>query len=117
MKLLITRSSCWDDTGPKVKGAKRDLYTYVDFRTAKSLAEGKKHFWYEDWYNSGTNHRAERGMIACDRYERVPRWTIEADSLEDILKLVTRYGKIIISHQYEIKEVEWKVEIYDSYQE
>lgn len=117
MKTIISRTSVWNGNHP-YKQAKTKVIklTYFDYRAVKTLKEAKSCQWYKQWFESGTNHREENNMIVCDVVKNVKCFTIEINNLEDILKLQKKYGNIIIkSSNY--KEIEFELEIYDTYRE
>lgn len=117
MKFIIERTSTLDRK--PCREAKSEKFMYIDHRTVKTLAEARlpKHkHWADKFFASGTNHREEGGMIARDTKMR-PRWVIEVNTLEDLLRLTDKYGNIIIGSEDDYKGIEWYMEIYDDYRE
>ena len=120
MKFILSRTSVWGDTSkPLSKLAKIETLnlTYMDSRNAKTLEEAKKKPWYKSWFEQGTNHREENGLVVCDRlHQETPCNTIEVNSLEDILGLVNEEGEIVVT-KTNYKEISYEIEIYDGYRE
>lgn len=117
MKFVVSRTSIWGDEQP-CDEARRDKIVRVDVRTFSSpeefdssLAriEGK-------WYSVGSNHRIDKdGCIARD-FEMIDVWTIDINSLNELLVFCDKYGDVIIqdcmwNDQYK------EIEIYDDYKE
>jgi len=118
MKYIITRTSVWNDEDIKVEEAIKetlDLTSY-DTRTVNSIEEAKKLHWYQDWASRGTNHREENGYIICDYITTETIYTIEINSLEELMNLQDKYGELIITKS-NYKEFECEIEIYDDYRE
>ena len=119
MEFLVERTSVWAaiDFKKPCKEAIAKEFVYIDRRTAKTLIEAKlpKHkHWADEFFSRGTNHREERGMIARD-LESQKKWVINIDTLEDLIKLVNKYGDIIVVQVDDYKGIELCIEIYDGY--
>lgn len=124
MKFIIEETSSWDNLLPALEDTKfkdlvkKEFVTRVDRRTVKSLNEAMTKHWYEDWLNSTTNHREEKGMIAGDRINKVEVNTIEVDSLDHLMDLVTSCGgRIVIELVGDTLEIDKSIEIYNYYRE
>jgi hypothetical protein len=115
MKFTVRRVSGYDDSVSPCKGAKRVAVTMIDRRTARTLKAGEKMFWYKDWFERGTNHRQEQGMIACDYPGKA--WVIEIPTLEALLKFREKVGHDIAieSPLFACHEVQQEIVIVDWY--
>ena len=113
----LTRTNSWDDK-PINSGynIRKQKVTYRDFRNISTLKEAKTKFWFQSWYDRGTNHREEKGMIVCDRKEKREIWVIDICSLEELMKFKNEFGEIIIMDS-EYLEVSGEIEIYDGHRE
>lgn len=114
MRFLITRTSEWGD-GKPCEEAYAAPAIFVDRRTVPTIKEAKKRFWFKNWYEGGTNHREENGMIACDRPPR-NKWFVEIDNLDDLVEFIHKHGRVVISSDSHYKD-EAEIEIYDDYRE
>jgi hypothetical protein len=79
-----------------LEGEQEEELTYIDRRTVATLDEAKKHHWFEGWHKRGKNHREENGMIACDRLQKTTERVIEILSLDELLQLQERLGRLEI---------------------
>lgn len=62
--------------------------------------------------------RIETRDLYCHDREMVNVWTIEIDSIEELIALSRKYGKIIITDHYlNVNDGYPTLEIYDSYRE
>jgi hypothetical protein len=52
----------------------------------------------DKWYADGTNHRVENGHIKRDFV--VSEWCAELSSLDDLLALISRNGRIVVGPSY-----------------
>ena len=77
MKTIIKRTSTWNSK-PCDEAVLENL-TPLNYRTVVTLEGAKTEPWYDDWFNSGDNHREEGGMIVCDSKIKEDIWTIEFD--------------------------------------
>lgn len=84
------------DNSPLSKIFVVEALTYLDFRTVPTLAEAKHRHWYSRWFDSGINHREERGMVVCEKREKYPCFVIEIQNLEDLIELQTKHGHFAI---------------------
>lgn len=117
MKFIIKRASIWDEEDSiNCKEAKKETLqlTRLDYRTVETLKKAKTMKWYNRWFNHGTNHREENGYIVCDVIEYCIVWTIELNSLEDLMNLQSNYGNIIINTTNYL-EIPNELKIYDAY--
>ena len=88
--------------------------TYLDWRTFKTLAEARLKLG-GDYFNAGTNHREENGMVVRD-LEKQKIWAIDINSLTELLKFYNKYGDLIICES-DYKNHPLTLEIYDDYRE
>lgn len=117
MEFVVSRASGWpSEPQPNPRATQKDL-TYIDYRTMPTIESAKEKHWFKDWYDRGTNHREENGMIACDRKELTTEWVIEIADLNDLLSLIEDEGDIILGNNSGYKEVPLSLEIYDDYRE
>jgi hypothetical protein len=112
VEFYLTRTTD-SDLQPCDEAYQRD-YFYVDRRTAKDPKELGQYG--ADWYENGTNHRLEDGMIARD----IPQpggWFIELTNLLDLLEFVNKHGRVIIEPISNRVKDTYEIEIYDDYRE
>lgn len=116
MKFIVDRTSSWHNEKP-CKEAKRQSFTYLDHRTCKTLKEARESGRIPEFFESGTNHREEDGMIVRD-IGKIKYYTIELNSMDELTQFIDKYGEVVISAFNGIKEnVKYKIEIYDSWRE
>ncbi len=120
MEFLIRRTSDYSD-GKPCTGAKRKSFVHIDRRTVKTLEQARKSAWGEHFFASGTNHREEK-VGACGVARDLPaqeHWTIEVETLADLVALVGKVGDIVIhSPLFDLHDApELEIEIYDGYRE
>lgn len=118
MKFIVSRTSDAFSRKPPCNEAKRDKIVRVDTRTfptpeefdlRRSAIEGK-------WFDVGTNHRIdERGYITRDN-GTIEVWTIELNSLVDLIDFCDKYGDAVIQPCCFNKSYK-EIEIYDDYRE
>jgi hypothetical protein len=115
MKFQISRTSVWN--GKPCDDAKKETLTRLDWRTFKSLDEVRKAAYAGVyWLEEGSNHREENGMVVRELEQEV--WTIEINSLEELLNLSDSYGPLVFeSATNEYKPSLGRIEIYDDYRE
>src|SRR3990167_4880580 len=100
MKFKIRRTSQWNDDVPPLKAAKQEPCFRVDERTFKSPEEhdaklcGPKSQALP-WLEEGLAHRKTKVVIARDLPATM--WTIEVGTIEDLMKLASKVGPIIVS--------------------
>jgi len=114
MKFVVSRTSYRTDKICPVLGAiKETSNIYKDIRMWSSLEEARKHpagvRFLED--KSRRNFREEGGFVVAD-YDYV-EWTIEINSLEELLSLSREEGELVISGTGSYPSIE----IYDDYRE
>ena len=107
-------SSCWNDDVPPCDEAFAFQYTRVDRRTIddpmKNPHIGKS------WYNSGSNHRVEDGMIARDFPDT--GWAVKFNNMGEFLGFIDKYGECVVWwDKPDTKETCLHIEIYDTYRE
>ncbi len=118
MKFIVYRTSSWGRDMPPCAEAKRDSIVRVETRTCLSPEEFDKRFAKQEgkWFSVGANHRVnEKGYITRDN-GTWDVWSIEINSLEELVDFVNKYGEIVIGFDYNNKEYKY-VEIYDDYRE
>ncbi len=121
MKFIITRTSEWggDDNSP-CEEAKRSQIVKVETRTLRTPEEFDKKFATREgaWLSVGTNHRIGRNGYICRDREMMDVWTIEVNSIEELIELSRKYGEIIVADHYSNSNDEYpSLEIYDDYRE
>ena len=108
MKFRISRTSMYREEKP-IPEAQEDTYTRVDERTFKSAEEHDARFGtFHKWHSTGENHRVTPIGIARD-FPNQPCWSIEINSLEDLVELSKKYGQLVLDKD--------EIEIYDSYRD
>jgi len=127
MLFEVTRVSVWDRKVKPCEEAMPAKFVDVDCRTCaspeefiakkfKRREENGKHMVLDRWFDFGTNHRIEDGMIARDTgYE--DGWSIEIDTMGALLAFIERHGDIVISSGYGRPTGHLELEIYDAYRE
>ena len=107
MKFIITRTSDYGDCSSPCAEAKEDQLVRIETRALYSPEEFDKKF----------ADREGNGYICRDR-EMMNVWTIEINSIEELIALSRKYGEIIITDHYLNDNDEYPtLEIYDSYRE
>jgi hypothetical protein len=111
-RFRVSRASDYrDDPNSPCVGAWQEKYFYIDWRTtddpAKIAAYDRETDW---WYNEGTNHRIENGMIARDLEEK--GWFIEFDGLGALLKFIDSKNRVVITDE---KQYHYDLLIYDDW--
>ncbi len=112
MKFIISRKRLpvTENKKPCDEARKEEL-TPLDYRTVKTLEEAKGKVWYEDWLESGENHREEDGVVVCDKKNKSKQWVIEIDNLEELIAFQKKYDEITISDSAPYKEVRKEITI------
>lgn len=116
MKFVISRAS---SENPPCEEAKFESITWVQTFLFHTPEEFNKRMGYmrkkeKEWENEGTNHRInEDGCIERD-YGTVDVWTIELDSLDDLIAFCKRHGDVIIQDYY-MNRYYKHIIIYDDY--
>ncbi len=105
MKFIVTRRvSPIGDEAPPCEEARKEELTPLDYRDVSSLEEAKKKVWFNEWFNSGVNHREEGGRIVCEKRQKEQRWVVEIGTLEELVEFQSRYGDIILRDSSPYKE-------------
>jgi hypothetical protein len=117
MKLVCERTSNYDESIKPCEEAERLPFTRVDRRTVDNPSKNR---YLTDWYNSGTNHRVENGMITRDIPDE--RWYVTLNSLEDLQAFIakhggTSYGQVVLQIRNDGTAPYLTLEIYDTYRE
>ena len=119
MKFIIKRTSGRGNSSPCVE-AKEEQVVRTETRTLHSPEEFDKKFAYREgsWLSVGTNHRIDKNGYICRDCEMMDVWTIEINSIEELIALSRKYGEIIITDHYlDINDMYPTLEIYDDYRE
>lgn len=117
MRFMIRRTSnyAFDDVNnPPCEEARLGTFTPRDRRMVNDPAKlpvGVAKMWYEE----GTNHRVEDGMIVRDLPPR-KAWFITITNLKQLLDLQAKYGNLVLSTSY-LDYTTPEIEIYDDYRE
>lgn len=115
MKFTVKRASQWGDAKP-CEEAKSEFIVRVDTRTFRSPEEYDAKCEHDSgkWLEVGTNHRyTSDGCIQRD-FGTVNVWTIEINSLEDMMKFMDKYGGVVITDDYRNGDYK-QILIYDDY--
>ena len=118
MKFTVSRASEWNDNNAPCEEAKRDSIVRVETRTLCSPEEFDEKFARREgkWLSVGTNHRINKdGYITRDN-GMVEVWTVEINTLEELMEFYDKYGSIII-HTFFWSDDVHMLEIYDDYRE
>ena len=113
MKFRISRVSGYGI--PKVAGVKIERVIWFDRRSVSTLEEARKQPWSEEFFSGGSNHREENGRVVRDLPATI--YTIEIESLKDLLQFIERVGSEIILDNSSYKEVAGEILVYDDYLE
>ena len=119
MKFIIQRTSAYGEK--PCEEAKLETITEVDVRVKDSPS--KIPMWRNlqpeeaerRWKSEGTNHRLVNNRIARDM-GFISVWTIEINTLEELMAFRAKYGDIIVKQSDENPEYT-TIEIYDDYRE
>lgn len=120
MKFIITCTSDWGDDNSPCEEAKRSQVVRVETRTLCTPEEFDKKFAAREgaWLSVGANHRIGKDGYICRDREMMDVWIIEVNSIEELIELSKKYGKIIVDNHYLNSNDEYPtIEIYDSYRE
>lgn len=116
MKFIIRRASQWGEEVSPCDEARRDNIVRVETRTVYSPEEFDLRFSKREgkWLSVGTNHRVnDKGYITRDR-EMIDVWSIEINTLDELIKFYDKYGDIVIS-QCVWNPTYQEILIYDDY--
>ena len=112
MKFIINRASNWDDYYEPCQEAVKEVVTFTDTRNFPSFEEYAKKC-NDNFLVEGFDHKVVNGHI--ERKINREEYTVEFDTLEDLMKFISNYGNIII---YNRDDCEFnKITIYDSWVE
>ena len=118
MKFVISRTSLWDASKCPCEEAKRDSVTREEtYRFHTPEEYDKYHVMRHEgnWLSIGTNHRVNKnGYITRDN-GMMDVWSIEINSLEELIEFVDKYGEIVIYDSMGNSHKE--IEIYDDWRE
>ena len=118
MKFEIIRSSSWGENIP-CDEAKKVKATYLDYRTAPTLAIAKNKSWGEEFFAKGENHRKTKDMginMVVRDLEEEDIWVLDFVSIKELIGFSDKYGELIIRKGFH-KGYPWMIEIYDAYRE
>jgi hypothetical protein len=106
---LCSRTSVYD--GCPCEDAFQILIPCIDCRAVDDPKKVPAYHGQESWwYEEGTNHRVENGLI----YRDMPPIKVWAVKLSNIMDFVSKYGECIVSVS---RQGYQEIEIYDSYRE
>ena len=119
MKYIVTRTGQYGD-GKPCEEASLEHATRIDYRTCKTIEEAKMKPWIKQWHEGGINHREANGMIACHSLTKSVIWTMEINTIDELLKFIEQHGEVVIGEYY-VSYIEHpgiiRIEIYDGYRE
>jgi hypothetical protein len=114
MKFEIRRTSNYGDGEKPYDGANQERVANYDQRTFKSFEEHDSKL-KQSWLSRGTEHAVnEKGIVR--RIEDVLAWTIEINSLDELMELYKKEGSLIIQKSWNNNGMNC-IEIYDGYRE
>ena len=108
MKYIISRASECNEEIKPCEGAV--LETLVATNTY--VSEEAPGYYKAKLNPNNFNFREEDGKFKCDFYKNL--WTIEINSLEDLMKLYDKYGDLIIQDSIWCENIP-EIKIYDDY--
>ena len=115
MKMIVSRTTEFDDDVSPCDEAVKGDYVRIDERTTDDPAKirarnGESDWWYED----GGNHRVEDGHIMRDFDDTC--WFVEIPDLQSLIEFVSKYGECVIGPAFRNRN-RTEIEIYDGYRE
>ena len=119
MKFVIRRTSGRGNSSPCAE-AKEEQVVGIETRTFRTPEEFDKRFAAREgaWLSVGANHRIGRDGYICRDRDMMNVWTIEVNSIEELVALSRKYGEIIVADHYLSSNDEYPtLEIYDDYRE
>lgn len=120
MRFVVHRTStCFDESNPPCDNAAIATIERWDCRTFKTEAEHDARFPIGPWRSHGTNHGVWSGGIKR-QMDDAKAWTIDIDSLDDLVQFVAVNGKIVLSEadcDTHGESALPEIEIYDDYRE
>lgn len=121
MKFIISCTSDYGDYSSPCAEAKEDRVVRIETRTLRTPEEFDKKFAAREgaWLSVGTNHRIGRNGYICRDREMMNVWTIEINSIEELIALSRKYGEkiIVADHYLSVNDEYPTLEIYDGYRE
>ena len=118
MKFIISRTSATTEEKP-CEGTEREYIETYDERIC-SMKEAKARGWFEQWFNKTHSHEE----IGEDKIRGIANtkwlvWTMEINTLKELMKFEEKNGNIIISNSWltPVDESLKEIEIYDGYRE
>lgn len=112
MKVLITRASQREREESPVDGARQEMVSRIDRRTLPTFEEVRKQFWGKQFFEEGTDHRVENGMV-CRTLPPRNEWVMD---IEDIFALAAAYGQLMVIPEDSVVGIEWAVELCDPFE-
>ena len=110
MKFEITRTS--GDENKPCEEAREEFVEHWQTRTCTEEYFNQK---YGKWREKGKNHKIDKDGNITRQVEDQIAWTIEINSLDELISLYEKYGDIIITKSFCNENK--LIEIYDSYRE
>lgn len=115
MIFTVSRTSMWNEDKPCEEAEKRN-FEYWHTRTCTEEKFNEKFSLREGlWRSKGKNHKITKEGYITRQEENRDAWSIEINSLEELMKFYNKYGAIIISEDLFCKSS--CLEIYDDYRE
>ena len=115
MKFIVKRASIWDENTQPCEEAKLEKLVAIDERNVSDPSIFGSKETARTWYTDPKyfNHRTlEDGRIARDFYKNF--WTVEINSLEDLMNFYDKYGAIVIDKSIWNSDYN-EITIYDDY--
>jgi len=114
MNFIISKTSQWNDEKP-VKSAKKITVGYWHERTCTEEFFNERFGKNEGlWKSKGVKHQKTHNGEWIKRLQEETKWTIEINTLEELIKFCKKHGNIIVdSDDCDIPSIE----IYDDYRE
>ncbi len=98
MKFICSRSSTlWERPCEEARG---EFVTMQDWRSCPNLDDARHRWWFAEWHGAGANHRAENGMVVCERRKKERAWIVELENLEDLVGFQKRNGWFMLVPSY-----------------
>jgi hypothetical protein len=116
MIYVITKTSAYGDEKP-CEEAKKRIFERWHTRTCSEDEFNEKFSDREGlWRSKGKNHTITKDGYITRQEDDEEAWSIEINTLDDLQKLIDKYGSLIIFDQHHALNVPY-IEIYDSYRE
>jgi len=117
MRFIVNRTGQYDKEAPPCANAFRSSFPKWHVRTC---SEGEFNYRFSasegEWRANGKNHKVLANGYIARQEDDVERWSIELNTLEEIMAFIAENGQIIISEEdYNCPNP--TIEIYDDYRE